>query len=97
MGLITGTTLNYTSSLLCSLFELDDDSSMIAGTAPRMPPIKWEKEEDEDEDLAEEESPELDWAPLEKTWQEDPQKAKTRRRRTPGLLTQTILEEEDDS
>lgn len=83
MGVIAGTTLNYSSSIFGSLFGLDDD---------RGSPIKLLKSEPGKYNNNSESS----WARLEKTWQESAPKPKPRKRRGRGLFPQTIVEEDDD-
>ncbi|KAK1770654.1 hypothetical protein QBC33DRAFT_528812 [Phialemonium atrogriseum] len=88
VGLLAGTVLQFTSRILVSVLGWDDDSGTIAKPASKVRVGVWKGKEEEDE----EESSPSDWA-----WPEMKPKLKTRRRKTPGLTGQTILEEDDDS
>jgi hypothetical protein len=88
MGIVTGTALKLTSSILASLAGMHDEPSRLE--------IVKESNTSEEQLIKKSEdgqsSQESEWQWLEKTPEPN-----SRRRRTGGLLAQTILEEDDDS
>lgn len=87
VGIIAGLVLNYTSIILGSICGLDNsnDQGRTVGQ------LKLEGRKYGNDEAT------TNWERLEKTWKDSAVKSKPRKRRTRGLLPQTILEEDDDS